>query len=279
MNIKIYKDRDAIQLDNDVFGTQHENEVTTLKIEVPEQYENWNKRIVFITDEGTFWDAILDNTYTIKNNITKYEEVEAYIWLTENAENEQESINDFRSKTFKLSFFENETADDLAPSVEQVDGFNTMLTTLNLQITKVEDLEKELQKSEKARDSKVNTAVQNIKDLTNSYNENAQKKTTDFNNNASEKQKTYDDNTEKKEKAYNDNAEVKEKNYNNLAEEKETELNELVEGVKNFATAIQLPQFYVDKEMKVHVQTATNLSNVALYIKNGKLMEGVREIV
>ena len=257
MNIKIYKDRDAIQLDNDVFGTQNENEVTTLKIEVPEEYENWNKRIVFITEEGNSGDVILDNTDTIKNNITKHEEVEAYIWHTENAENEQESIDDFRSRTFRLSFFANETADDLAPSEEQIDGFNTILTALNLQINKVEDLEKELQKSEKARDSKVETAVKNIKDLTTEYNENAQKKTTDFNNNATEKQKNYDDNAEKK----------------------ETELNTIAEGVKNMATAIQLPQFYVDKEMKVHVQTATNLSNIALYIKNGKLMEGVRKIV
>lgn len=86
MNIKVYKNREAHQIDNDVYGTQNENNVTELKIEVPEQYENWNKRIVFLTDEGNFWDYIKDNTYTIKNSITKYDELEAYIWLTENAE-------------------------------------------------------------------------------------------------------------------------------------------------------------------------------------------------
>lgn len=269
MNIKIYKDRDAIQTDCDVFGTQNENKVTTLKIEVPDEYKNWNKRIVFITEEGNFWDVILDNTYTIKNNITKFEKVEAYIWLTENAENEQESINDFRSKTFKLSFFENTNADNLISSEEQIDGFNTMLTALNLQINKVESLEKTLQENEKVRNEKVESAVQNIKDLTADYNENAQQKTTDFNANA-----------EKKLKEYNDNAEAKEKTYNDLAEEKETEINMIAEGVKNMATAIQLPQFYVDDEMNIHGVTATNLSNIDLYYdeETGDFKEGVIEI-
>ena len=58
MNIKIYSDREVKQLDYDVYGTQNENNITTLKIEVPEQYENWNKRIVFLTKEGNFWDYI-----------------------------------------------------------------------------------------------------------------------------------------------------------------------------------------------------------------------------
>ena len=269
MNIKVYTNRQAIPLDNDVFGTQNENKVTTLKIEVPEQYENWNKRIVFITEEGTFWDAILDNTYTIKNNITKCEEVEAYIWLTENAENEQESIDDFRSKTFKLSFFANETADDLAPSEEQVDGFNTILTALNLQITKVEDLEKDLQKNEEVRDSKVETAVQNIKDLTADYNENAQKKTTDFNNNA-----------EKKEKAYNDNTEVKEKNYNNLAEEKETELNEIVNTAKDFVGAVtftEIEQNFETGELEVKNAESLGNMNFEFNYETGNLEVGINE--
>ena len=62
------------------------------------------------------------------------------------------------------------------------------------------------------------------------------------------------------------------------AEEKTAELNDIAEGVKNMATAIQLPQFYVDRKMKCHAVTATKLSNIDLYIKNGKLMEGVRTI-
>lgn len=169
MNIKVYLNRETHQIDNEVYGTQNENKVTTLKIEVPEEYENWNKRIVFITEEGTFWDVILNNTYTIKNNITKYEEVEAYIWLTENAENEQESINDFRSRTFRLSFFANENADDLVPSETQIDGFNSMLTVLNAEIEEVKQintdftkLKKEVEQAETERATAEVQATENV---------------------------------------------------------------------------------------------------------------------
>lgn len=158
MNIKVYKNREAHQIDNDVYGTQNENNVTELKIEVPEQYENWNKRIVFLTDEGNFWDYIKDNTYTIKNSITKYDELEAYIWLTENAESTEESINDFRSRTFRLSFFANENADDLVPDEQQIDGFNTMITALNVEIKEVKqintDFTKLKQEVEQAEDER-----------------------------------------------------------------------------------------------------------------------------
>ena len=46
------------------------------------------------------------------------------------------------------------------------------------------------------------------------------------------------------------------------------------------ATAIQLPQFYVDDEMNIHGVTATNLSNIALYYdeETGDFKEGVTEI-
>lgn len=66
--------------------------------------------------------------------------------------------------------------------------------------------------------------------------------------------------------------------YEQLAEEKESELNNIADGVKDMATAIQLPQFYVDRKMKCHGVYATKLSNVDLYIKKGKFMEGVKEL-
>ena len=56
------------------------------------------------------------------------------------------------------------------------------------------------------------------------------------------------------------------------------DVKELADGVRNMATAIQLPQFYVDNRMRAHGVFATKLSNVDLYIKHGKLMEGVIEL-
>ena len=89
----------------------------------------------------------------------------------------------------------------------------------------------------------------------------------------------YNSNVEIKIEEFNTNANKKKDDFDSNATEKKSEISDIAEGVKNMATAIQLPQFYVDKTMKVHVQTATKLSNIDLYIKNGKLMEGVRKIV
>ena len=77
---------------------------------------------------------------------------------------------------------------------------------------------------------------------------------------------------------YNSNAEAKTEEFNTNATEKKTEISDIAEGVKNMTTAIQLPQFYVDKQMKCHGIFATKLSNVDLYIKKGKFMEGVKEL-
>ena len=77
MKLIIQKDRKAIPVGT--YGTQNENEVTELTLKIPEEYQNWNKRIVFLTSEGNFWDYIQDDTYTIKNNITKFTSVRAYI--------------------------------------------------------------------------------------------------------------------------------------------------------------------------------------------------------
>ena len=135
MKLIIQKDRKAIPVG--AYGTQNENEVTELTLKIPEEYQNWNKRIVFLTSEGNFWDYIQDDTYTIKNNITKFTSVRAYIWLTNDEQ-------DFRTKEFILSFWDNRNADNLIPTAEQIDGFNTLITTLNLEITTVTDLETEL---------------------------------------------------------------------------------------------------------------------------------------
>lgn len=88
----------------------------------------------------------------------------------------------------------------------------------------------------------------------------------------------YNSNAETKTEEFNTNAKEKTDEFNSNATEKKSEISDIAEGVKNMATAIQLPQFYVDRKMKCHGVYATKLSNVDLYIKKGKLMEGVRTI-
>ena len=90
--------------------------------------------------------------------------------------------------------------------------------------------------------------------------------------------KDYNSNAETKTEEFNTNAKEKTNEFDSNATEKKSEINDIAEGVKNMATAIQLPQFYVDRKMKCYGIFATKLSNVDLYIKKGKLMEGVKEL-
>lgn len=135
MKIVINQNRKVNKINE--YNTQNENKVTELTLELPEEYSNWNKRIVFITDDGNFWDYIQGNTYLIKKNVTQYERVQFYIWLTNGEQ-------DFRSEIGELSFNKNIEADDQIPTVEQIDGFNTLITTLNLEIEAVNNKETEL---------------------------------------------------------------------------------------------------------------------------------------
>lgn len=90
----------------------------------------------------------------------------------------------------------------------------------------------------------------------------------------------YNSNAEAKTEKFNTNAKEKTDEFNSNAIEKKTEISDIADGVKNMATAIQLPQFYVDDELDLHGVTATNLSNIALYYddETGDFMEGVTEI-
>ena len=165
--ITVYENR-YVSIKN-IYGTQNENNVTELEIQVPEKYQDWNKRIVFITPDGNKWDLITGNVYKLKNNITKYQEVYCYIWLTKNSEAEEESIDDFRSETFRLFFNKNEQADDTVPSEEQLDGFNTLINELNVALDKVnninsnfEKLEEEFRQNEQKREEKLNQAIEDL---------------------------------------------------------------------------------------------------------------------
>ena len=134
MIIRILNDRSIIK-DSDPYGTQNENRVTTLNFVIPEEYANFNKKIVFITSDGVYWDLITDNTYIVKNNLTKYRTVSAYVWLTD-----VESQVDFRTKIFYIDFNQNTNPDNYIPSEEQIDGFDTMMEELREALDEVEGL-------------------------------------------------------------------------------------------------------------------------------------------
>lgn len=142
------------------YNTQNENEVNIIKLNVPEKYQDFNKKIVFITSDGIYWDLFIDDEYVIKKSVTKYKSVEFYIWLTKGDQ-------DFRTQTKKLTFYDNQDASDQITD-EEISGVNTVINLLEGEITRVENLENEidnkLQEIDTAIDD-VNSAIQETQNL------------------------------------------------------------------------------------------------------------------
>ncbi|MBQ8043837.1 MAG: hypothetical protein IJ272_06795 [Clostridia bacterium] len=146
MEINIRKNR-IVSPSKTCCGTMNENNAEILKFNFDEELEEYNKRIVFITDEGNKWDLLNDdNTYKLKRDITKFPSVRAYLLLTK--ENEE----DWRSIEMLLKFNHNENADEQLITEEQTDGFNTMITILEDKKTTLEviiaDIESKLANGE-----------------------------------------------------------------------------------------------------------------------------------
>ena len=142
-------------------------------------------------------------------------------------------------EVFKSEIFELEVKESLNTIYEEPEEYPTWLD-------KLEDLQTELNNSEKERISNENErieseevrkenftqmqesvkgAISNIKDLTKNYNLNATEKTNKFDENYTEKKKAFDDNYSETLKSFNDNAETKYDNYNKNAENKTSEYN------------------------------------------------------
>lgn len=131
MEVKVEENRKIYNLKAE--GTQNENNVTELNIEVPKKYEHFNKKIVFITDNGTIWDIIENNTYKLTKAITKYKSVKFYIWLTKDNE-------DFRTEEKMLIFNNNIDAED-SLTEEEINGLNKVLNEVSDIKKKVDTLE------------------------------------------------------------------------------------------------------------------------------------------
>ena len=131
MKVKVEKNRKLIFVNKP--GTQNENDVTTLEIEVPEKYQDFNNKIVFITADGVVWDIIENNTYILKKAITKYNSVEFYIWLTKGTE-------DFRSETKTLRLNKNIDPNG-EMTEEEINGINKLLGEVEELKKKIDNIE------------------------------------------------------------------------------------------------------------------------------------------
>lgn len=130
MKILAKQNRDIIMINAQ--NTQNENDAEKILLQVPEQYEDFNKKIVFVTPDGIVWDIITNNEYLIKKAITKYREVDFYIWLTKDEV-------DFRTQTKKLKFYYNQDASDEITD-EEIGRVNTVINILEEEIDTVDGL-------------------------------------------------------------------------------------------------------------------------------------------
>lgn len=168
---------------------------------------------------------------------------------------------DFRTQLFEMNFYENENADGIVPTPEQVDGFNTMLTAMNAKIDEVDALETTIetaeaqrqeaeatrvsnestrqsnestresneqtrQSQEAERERRTDEAIGNIEDKTAEYNANAEAKTTAFNQNATQKTNEFNSNYTQKVNDFNSNATSKTNDFNSNASGKTTTFND-----------------------------------------------------
>lgn len=148
MKILAKQNRELIMINAQ--NTQNENDAEKITLQVPEQYEDFNKKIVFVTPDGNVWDIITNNEYLIKKAITKYKQVDFYIWLTK-------GDVDFRSQTKTLKFYQNVDASDEITD-EEIGRVNTVVNLLEEEITKVENLESQID----GKLEEVDTAIDNI---------------------------------------------------------------------------------------------------------------------
>lgn len=242
MKLIINKDRSVIQIGT--WGTVNENDYEILEFEFPAELDGYNKRIVYYLGDEKVWDAIVDNKAYITNAITTKGDVKAYVWCTKE-NTEREADTDFRTMLFDMHFYENENADGIVPTEEQVDGFNTMLTAMNAKIDEVDALETtigaaeaERQEAEISREERTNEAIDNIVDMTEAYNQNAQEKTDAFNSNATQKTNDFNTHVTQKVNDFDTHAIEVTDNFDDNAAEKTEVIQDICDTARDFVSAV-----------------------------------------
>ena len=95
----------------------------------------------------------------------------------------------------------------------------------------------------------------------------------DFINNSEEKLKEYNKNAEEKIVDYNTNASTKKEEIIDMV----NEVTSIKDEVYDIATSMNFAQFYVDKSMKIHIISESEMANNKFYVEKGKI--GVRRYV
>lgn len=227
MEIKVNENR-CTNVSTIEAGYEYENLAYKISFKFPEYLEKYNKIIEFEYEGIKTYDALLNDEYIFKDNITRYSIVSCQIVFTESVEDKQVQV--YKTNIFYIKFKDSINANkELDPSDEDISILNTLIGEVNSLKSELTLTIEKVNESEKIRDEKVDTAIATIKDLTGKYNKNAEDKLNEFNDNA---------------------------------DNRKDELNEIAEGVKDFATAIQFATFEIDtNDMNLYINTADKLKN------------------
>lgn len=230
MKIIIYQNREVYKEESKI-GNDSENKVETLEFEFPEEYKDFTKYIEFQTKDEKYVDLIEDDKYIITRAIAKYGKIKAQIVLRNSLENDV--------AVFKSDIFELKVSKSINATIDVPIEYPTWIDNLTRLKQDIEHAEHERVSNENERISAektrqenftkmqetVSSAVSNIKDLTDKYNENDKQKTEAFNKNFEEKQKAINDNAEAKTTAFDENAEAQTKTFNTNSDDKLAEYN------------------------------------------------------
>lgn len=137
MKFKIIRDRRLIE-DNDFIGYNNENRAEKLEFEIPQELNDYAKTINFQTIDSSFFDILEDNTYILKNNITKYDRVRFYLEFKKQIS--EDKIELIKTSVFTLKF---QDSFDVEKEISEED-----IQILDKLILKVDDLEKRVKKLE-----------------------------------------------------------------------------------------------------------------------------------
>lgn len=114
-------------------NTQNENIVETIELTVPEKYESWIKKIVFITPQNVVSRFFENNQYIIERDILQFNAVKFYIWLTNDEQ-------DFRSETKQLIFNPNQSVNGEVTPAEKTE-MERVISILESEIAKVNNID------------------------------------------------------------------------------------------------------------------------------------------
>lgn len=133
MKVIVYNDRSLNVIYE--YSTQNENDFEVMEFKFSSIFDNYNKKIVFLTPDGNISYYINNNKFSIPREITQYDQVKFYIWCTF-------EDKDFRTKLKILSFYKNENVNiDILP-LEKAQ-IEEIINELEKNILIVQNLEKQ----------------------------------------------------------------------------------------------------------------------------------------